>query len=56
MLLEIVVSVVVIVVIGVALWPWWWYLPKRQTSRLTLSNDKERADVEDNFARPSASL
>ena len=37
-------------------WWLWWRLPKRQTRRLNLPDDKTRAEVEDNFRKTAGQL
>lgn len=50
MLLEIVGWLAASLIVIGALWGSWW-LPRREARRLILKDDKERADVEDNFRK-----
>jgi hypothetical protein len=48
-----------VVIAAAALWgAWWlwWRLPKSQAARLSVSDDKARADVEDNFRKTIGQL
>lgn len=55
MLLEIVGWLVASAIVMGALCGWWW-LPRWQARRLILKDDKERADVEDNFRKTLGQL
>ena len=52
------VGLAIVVGVAVLIAAWWlcWRLPKRQADRLSLSDAKARADVEDNFRRTIGQL